>query len=805
MAKINHNNFVDTVNDIVAQARDREIIHLKNTTNEWKGNSFTIGHKHLINFGTCGYLGLETHPKLIKSACDYAMRYGTQFSISRAYVAADYNLELEDKLSQIFEGHKTLVFSSTSLAHVALIPTLLSNQDAIILDQQTHYSMQTACQIMASKGVPLELIRHNNLEMLERKIQSLRDKHDKIWYVIDGVYSMYGDLAPIDKLNVLAEKYPQLHFYVDDAHGMSWTGKNGCGSVFETVKKNKKTILLTTMAKGFGSVGGIAVFPDKEAYDKVNLHGGALAHSHPVAPSVIGASIASANIHLSDEIYRLQDELNEKISYCNELLDKTDLPILSNPKTPIYFVGTGQPNVGYNLNKRILQAGFYVNIAMFPAVSVKNTGLRFTITNHISKSEIKQFITVLEREFYLALEEEGKTLNDIRKAFKLPLINSQSKITDPWTPKNDLEAQSYLSINEINKEVWDGVFKNKGTYNWESLKLLEEAFSNNNLKEENWKFYYLIVRDKKEELVLATFFTEGLFKDDLLTETEVSKAIEEIRLKDKYHLSSEALMMGSLFTEGEHLYVNRGHKEWKAALKLLNSFCTKVEETERLNNVILRDFDSHDTELSQLLNNQGYFKLNMPNRNIIYNLKDKDEKSFIQSLTSRSRRHVRNDVFRFQNELKVTVSPSLSEVELKRAYQLYLNVSKKNVSVNLFPYPYKLFHLINKSPDWEFIKIVKGNKLVSVGFCFKSADNYFPVLVGIDYNANKTHKVYKQMLYQVVKRAIALNYDKVYFGMSADTEKRKLGAIQESNVAFVEVRDNYNFETINNLTFSNGK
>ena len=77
--------------------------------------------------------------------------------------------------------------------------------------------------------------------MLERKIQQVRDKYTKIWYMIDGVYSMYGDVAPLDELNELAKKYPNLHFYVDDAHGMSWAGKNGAGCVFEKFKTNNKS------------------------------------------------------------------------------------------------------------------------------------------------------------------------------------------------------------------------------------------------------------------------------------------------------------------------------------------------------------------------------------------------------------------------------------------------------------------------------------------------------------------------------------------------------------------------------------
>ncbi len=122
--------------------------------------------------------------------------------------------------------------------------------------------------------------------------------------MIDGVYSMYGDVAPIDEINVLMAKYDKLYLYVDDAHGMSWSGNYGCGRLFTKTLKNKKTMYVTTMAKGFGAMGGIGVFPSKAWYDKLILHGGPLAYSHPLPPPMMGAAIGSAHIHLSPEIKR---------------------------------------------------------------------------------------------------------------------------------------------------------------------------------------------------------------------------------------------------------------------------------------------------------------------------------------------------------------------------------------------------------------------------------------------------------------------------------------------------------------------
>lgn len=687
MAKINHNNIVDTINDIVNQAKSKEIIHLNFDSSHWNGKHLSIAGKELLNFGTCGYLGLETNQLLIDKACEYTKRYGTQFSISRAYVTSQNNLDLEDKLNQIFEGHKAIVFSSTTLAHIAVLPIVVGVNDAIILDQQAHVSMQTAAQLMAAKGVPIDVIRHNNLEMLERKIQGIRDKHDKIWYIIDGVYSMYGDLAPLDELNELAKKYPSLHFYVDDAHGMSWNGKNGCGCVFEKFKDNNKTMLITTMAKGFGSLGGIVVFPNEETYQRVNIHGGPLAYSHPIAPAIIGASIASAEIHLSKEIYNIQNELKDKIAYCNELLNQTDLPILSNPETPIYFVGTGQPNVGYNLNKRILDEGFYVNIGMFPAVSVKNTGLRFTLTNHISKENIKAFITKLNEHYIKALDEEGKTNNDVRRAFKLPLI--EEKTSNEINNKSKLKLTVYTTITEIDKLVWDVFFEDKGNFDWEALHVMEQGFSGNELPEENWDFYYMLVEDiETKKVVLATFFTVGIFKDDLLAPAEVSMIIEEKRKDEKYYLCSKTITMGSLLTEGDHLYVDRSFYQWKDAVLLMVKKAFELQEVEIANSLVLRDFNADDEDIASLLNNQGFFKMDMPKSNIIKYKENNISNDYITELSTRSRRGIRYDVLKYEENFKSEISNSVSKSELETIYKLYKNTAQNNHGINIFMYPF---------------------------------------------------------------------------------------------------------------------
>ncbi|MGZ5243478.1 MAG: aminotransferase class I/II-fold pyridoxal phosphate-dependent enzyme, partial [Bacteroidia bacterium] len=415
MAKINHNNYLDTIDELIQDAQKRGVVHLFTDGDHLTGRELQINGRDLLNFGTCGYLGLEMQEELKEGAIDFTHRYGTQFSVSRTYVTSGTNVELETLLGKIY-NKPVIVSSATSTSHIAVIPTIVRDNAAVILDQQVHMSVQTACQLVKPRGIPVEMIRHSNMEMLERKLKEWQGKYEKVWYMIDGVYSMYGDVAPLEDIMQLMEKYEALHVYVDDAHGMSWYGKNGTGYVFDKVGVPEKMVLVTTLAKGFGVTGGITVFPTEEMYRKVKVFGGPLTYSHPLAPPLLGAAIASANIHLSDKIYQFQAELKERIKYCNKLLAMHQLPVVSNPETPIYFVGMGHPRVGYNMVKRLLDDGFYLNIGLFPAVPVKCTGVRFTLTRHQKLEDIEALISAMAYHFPKALEEENRTISEVYKA-----------------------------------------------------------------------------------------------------------------------------------------------------------------------------------------------------------------------------------------------------------------------------------------------------------------------------------------------------------------------------------------------------
>lgn len=221
---------IEILNQIIKDGSNRGLIHHHTEDAIMNGRTVTIEGQEQLNFGSCSYLGLEVHPQLKEGVIDAVTRYGTQFSSSRTYLSLGLYDELETTLRGVFEK-PVMVTASTTLGHLATLPVVVGDNDAIILDLQVHSSVQMVAQLLKARKVPIYVIRHNCIKSLETKIQQLNNKHDKIWYFANGVYSMYGDFAPFQQLETLLNQYKKFHLYIDDAHGMRWTGKNGIGVV----------------------------------------------------------------------------------------------------------------------------------------------------------------------------------------------------------------------------------------------------------------------------------------------------------------------------------------------------------------------------------------------------------------------------------------------------------------------------------------------------------------------------------------------------------------------------------------------
>lgn len=800
MAKIKHNNFIDTVDEVLSGAKNEGVLHLYAEDKKLTGRTIQIKGKEMFHFGTTGYLGLEQDERLKEAAIQAIRDYGTQFPLSKSYIAHPLYHELETKIEQMY-GIPPIITKNSTLGHLAVIPTLIRDEDAVIMDHQVHWSVQNACQLLKIRGIPVEMIRHSNVNMLEDKIKQLSSKCNKIWYMADGVYSMFGDYAPIPELLALAEKYKQLYLYFDDVHGMSWKGKNGTGFIFDAINElTENCVVVSTLSKTFGASGATVFCKNQKLRDKIKNFGGPLTFSAQLEPASVAAAIASANIHLSSEIEVKQIDLANKIGYFNQLLSSGNLPIISKNEAPVFFLGMGTPITAYNFSHRLFNEGFFLNLGIYPAVPIKNTGIRITLSSHNQKEDIKALAEALEYHFPKALEETNNSDSKIKQAFGLEFKKEECV---ERIQNQNLLMEEKTTIQEIDKSEWNKFMGKQNIFDYDGMVYLEKTFSKHKEITNQCDFYYHTIKDNNGEAILMTFFTYGLWKDDMLATESVSLKVEEVRKSDPLYLTSKVLSMGCLFTEGSHFFINQEHPSAEKAWKLL---LDNIEEKYNVLNadmLVLRDFEE-DNMWSKTIQDQGYFKINMPESCVVQNQTWNTNEEFAKALSPRSRKHFNKEILPYESSYEVIIKDRLSETEIARAYQLYNKVKDNNYAINTFRYTIEIFENMNDSPNWEFILVAlktdTENPFTGVMFCYKNDKTvYVPELIGMDYKWAKEFHLYRQLLFQTIKRANALNIPKIDFGVSASFEKRKLGATAIPKVAYIQTRDNYAMEVMNTL------
>jgi 7-keto-8-aminopelargonate synthetase-like enzyme len=801
---------IDAIQQIVSYGKQKKIVHLYTDINKKiKDNSIYLEGKKVINFGSCSYLGLEFDDRLKKASKQAIDDFGTQFSESRAYVSISLYKQLEELFEKIFES-PVVITQTTTLGHIAAIPVLVGSDDCIIMDHQVHNSVQIAVNLVKSQGVTVELLRHNRIDLLEERVKILRSKYKKIWYMADGIYSMYGDVSPVKEVYALMDKYPELHYYVDDAHGMSIYGKHGRGYVLNEMPIHKKAIVATSLVKAFPTGGAVLIFPTKEQAHLVRSCGSTLITSGPMQPSQLGAAIAAAKIHLTEEIYDMQNDLQDNIRFANLMLKKYNLPVVAPSDAAVFFIGVSLPKLGHNMVHRMMNKGYYVNLGIFPAVPMKNTGIRFTITKLHTYAQIENMISSIAHELPIAMQEEGLTLKDIYKAFKLQMPDDVKLDTAVSTVINQslsLKLQHYNTITKVDKVEWDNIFAGKGTFDWDGLQLLEKSFSENELKENNWNFDYVIIKDNNGKPVVATFLTTGLWKDDMQSPASISAKVEEQRLTDPYYLTSTVISTGSLLTEGEHVFIDKSSPYWKEAMKLLFEKMYVLQEDNKASNIVLRDFSNNDVELDTFLVDNGFFKIAMPENNIVSDMNWETKEDFYNGLSQRSRQHFREDIKKHENKFDIKIETDYSEKNIEYWYGLYENVKNNSLDLNTFTLPKKAFEQMLASNKWEVISLsvkkefdfIGIEKPIAVVFCHKTTDTYMPVIMGLDYRYQKEYKIYRQMLFQLVLRGKNLGCKQVNLGFSATTEKKKVSAFPIPTFGYMQAKDSYNFQVLANM------
>ncbi len=386
------------------EAVEAGLIHLEAEDPRLQGEAITVGGRRLLNFATAAYLGLNVDPRLKQGAIAAVERFGTVYSSSRTYHAADLYSELERNLQQMF-GTPVLVPTTTTLGHLGVIPTVATVRDIVLVDAQAHASVHLTTQVLRGMGIPVVNLPHNDVTALEEAVADHAGVYERVWYLADGIYSMFGDVAPVEEIVPLLDAYPNLWLYLDDAHGIGWSGRHGRGYVLDRTELHPRMIVAGSLAKAVGAGGAVVAMCDAEMAARVRMVGTTFMFSGPLHPAELGAAVAATDILLSPEADERQARLRAAIAHTLSEIDRLGITVADRAPTPIWFVPIG----GFDAAKRVAMAlvadGFYVNLASFPAVPLGRAGLRFANTLYHTEEQMTALLEAVAR--HLAEEAAG--------------------------------------------------------------------------------------------------------------------------------------------------------------------------------------------------------------------------------------------------------------------------------------------------------------------------------------------------------------------------------------------------------------
>jgi len=807
-------HFLDTIHTQHADARDRGLYFSTAEDAYVRGPWVTLGGESHLSFASCGYLGLEQHPALIRAARQWLDRYGTQFASSRGYLSCPGYDELESLLSCIFGG-PSLVFQTTTLAHQAVLPALVTERDAVVLDHVVHYSVQRAATLVRATGATVRTVRHERPAAAIDAVTELAATHRQVWYCCDGITSMYGEVADAALLRSILDAADNAWLYIDDAHGMSWAGDNGCGHFLARFGSHPRVIVATSLAKAYGAGGGAVTFGDEQTCERVRLTGGPMVFSGPLQPPLIGAAIASAHVHLSAELPRLQTALADRVTRLRNGLRERGLSVLADNDTPILFVGLGPESLAKDVAARLLQERIYTCISMFPAVKQRHAGIRLAVTSLHRPDDLDRLADRLAAQVATVLADHDVDPAELDALFarlqprpttrpSLADVLGAPRVDPPATPDGStagaLHVSRYDDVDSFGAQQWDLLFGEVGCISAESMRAMQRIFVGPR-PEDDHSHHYLAVRDDAGVPIAASVFSAGLHKSDMLMHARVSAHLEQLRRDDPYLLTAKTLLMGGCASEGHHLYLRRDGP-WRDALQALLGAARRLADELGCDIVIFRDIPD-DPELLSALQQLGLFRLPLPPTHLLD--LPVDMESLIASLSSKKRAHVRKMqriASRFAvNTWGTRVGNPLPESLVDHLHGLFLNVSRRRHDLNLFALPRRFIGEIAGSDAWEVVTLRLtedhdgGSPPTDAPIAFYAAhvfgDAYAALLCGLDYRFVRSHNSYKQLLFQTVARAFDVGARRVHLGMTADVEKRRFATVPQPSWVHVYARDDF--------------
>jgi glycine C-acetyltransferase len=338
----------------------------------------------VINFCANNYLGLSSHPKVVSAAKQAIDTHGFGMSSVRFICGTqDIHKILEKKISDFLGTEDTILYAAAFDANGGVFEPLFNEEDAIISDALNHASIIDGVRLCKAER---HRYNHNDMADLEQKLQETAAKRNRI-IVTDGVFSMDGTIAQLDKINALAEKYNAL-IMIDECHASGFMGKTGRGTHEHCGVMGKIDIITGTLGKALGGASGGFTSGKKEIIELLRQRSRPYLFSNTLAPSITGASIAV--IDMLSETTALRDKLHENTAYFREKITAAGFDI--KPGThPIVPIMLYDARLSQDMAAALIQEGIYVIGFYFPVVPKGQARIRVQISaahdrHHLDKA-----------------------------------------------------------------------------------------------------------------------------------------------------------------------------------------------------------------------------------------------------------------------------------------------------------------------------------------------------------------------------------------------------------------------------------
>ncbi|MBN2040899.1 MAG: pyridoxal phosphate-dependent aminotransferase family protein [Spirochaetes bacterium] len=349
--------------------------------------------KEMIMMGSNNYLGLTNHPKVIEAGIKATEKYGAGPG-SVPLFAGTYNLtqKLEKKLAALKGCEDAVIFPSGYTANIGTINALLRSEDVAIIDKLAHASIIDGCKL---SGTNIQVFHHQNIEKLEKKLKLSQKKYRGKLIIVDGVYSMHGDICLLPEIKKLADMY-NARIMVDDAHATGVIGKNGKGTADYYEMEGQIDIVTGTLSKALGGIGGFLA-STKEVVEYVRLHGRSFFFSTALPPAICSSLITALEI-IEDEPDR-REKLHKNVKYIYDRLSSNGLNVTPTESAILGLV-VGEELTLRKMSKRIHELGLYINPVPFPAVPKGHAKFRISPMATHSQNDIDEACDILEKVCY---------------------------------------------------------------------------------------------------------------------------------------------------------------------------------------------------------------------------------------------------------------------------------------------------------------------------------------------------------------------------------------------------------------------